>query len=100
MKLKIEIDDLKRLGVWELERRAAETGKHIHALNHDASEEGIRARANLVETQALLNMARAELLKDEEMPPGVVVGMKPAYMRPRIVKPGHLTLEQTKLEKG
>lgn len=90
------LDDLKTLGVAELEARAAEAGRHIRSLDFDESGEGIRARATLVETQALLNMARAELLKDEEMPPEVVVGMKPAYMRPRIVRPGHLTLEQTK----
>lgn len=99
MKSEFEIDDLKTLGVAELERRAAETHKYIHALDHDASEEGIRARANLVETHNLLNLARSELLKDKDLPPPVVVGMKPAYMRPRLVKPGYLTLEQTTPER-
>lgn len=93
-----DLDDLKAFGRVELEARAAEAGKHIRALDFDESEEGIRARAALVETQNLLNMARAELLKDEEMPPEVVVGMKPAYMRPRMLSPGRLTLEQAEVE--
>jgi hypothetical protein len=87
------LDGLKRLGVKELERRAAEADKHIRALNHDTSDEGIRARSKLVEAQRLLNMARAELLKDEDLPSPVVVGMKPAYMRPRMVSPNKMTLE-------
>jgi hypothetical protein len=89
------MDDLKALGIEELEKRAAEADRHIHALNHDETEEGIRARQELVRVQNLLNMARSELLKDKDLPSEVVVGMKPAYMRPRMVRGGAMTLEQT-----
>jgi hypothetical protein len=82
------IDDLKTLGIEELERRAKEADEHIRALNFDESEEGIRAREELIEAQNLLNQARAELLKDEELPEEVVVGMEVAYVAPRFARPG------------
>jgi hypothetical protein len=82
------IDDLKTLGIEELERRAKEADEHIRALNFDESEEGIRAREELIEAQTLLNEARAELLKDEDLPEEVVVGMEVAYVAPRFARPG------------
>jgi hypothetical protein len=88
------IEDLKSLGIEELERRAEEADEHIRALNFDESLEGIRAREELIEAQSLLNQARAELLKDEDLPEEVIVGMEVAYVAPRFARPGSAELEQ------
>jgi hypothetical protein len=88
------LDDLKSLGIEELERRAEEADEHIRALNFDESLEGIRAREELIEAQSLLNQARAELLKDEDLPEEVIVGMEVAYVAPRFARPGSAELEQ------
>lgn len=79
------IDDLKALGIEELERRAEEAHTHIRALDFDTSQRGIEAREELIRAQNLLNQARAELLEEEDLPPPVVVGMKSAYMKPEFV---------------
>ena len=79
------IDELKKLGVAELERRVAEADRHIHTFDYDESPEVIEAREELIGEQDLLNQARSALLKDEDLPPPVVVGMKSAYMKPKFV---------------
>lgn len=85
--MKEKIEELKTLGIEELEKRAEEAHIHIRALDFDESDEGVRAREELIRAQNLLNEARAELLKDEDLPEPVVVGMKPAFLRPKIQKP-------------
>lgn len=90
------IEDLKALGVEELERRAKEAHTHIRALDYDESPEGIEARNELIRMQNLLNEARSALLEDEDLPEPVVVGMKSAFMKPRFeIRGGTIHLRES-----
>jgi hypothetical protein len=82
------IEELKTLGLEQLESGAKVADAKIRALNaQPETEENVQQRDDWIKLQAQYNQARAELLEEQgDLPPDVVVGLKPAYMRPRIAK--------------